>query len=62
LHAEWLPWSLFALGMFLVWSVVCARSGSFRKSTIAALVLGISFESGYNDILAHTDDETAKGG
>ena len=40
---DWLPWSIFVLGMFMVWSVVYAKSGSFRKSTIAALLVGKSF-------------------
>ncbi len=40
---EWLPWAVFVLGMFMVWSVVYARSGSFRKSTIAALLVGKTF-------------------
>ena len=41
--AAWLPWAVFVLGMFMVWSVVYAKSGSFRKSTVAALLVGKSF-------------------
>lgn len=29
--SAWLPWSVFVLGMFMVWSVVYAKSVSFRK-------------------------------
>ena len=41
--AAWLPWAVFSLGMFLVWSVVFWRTSSFKKSTVAALVTGKTF-------------------
>ena len=41
--STWLPWVVFVLGMFMVWSVVYAKSGSFRKSTLAALLVGKTF-------------------
>ncbi len=36
----WLPWAVFALGMFIVWGVVYAEAASFRRSTLAALPVG----------------------
>ena len=40
---EWLPWAVFVLGMFMVWSAVFLKTSSFRKSTIAALLVGKTF-------------------
>jgi hypothetical protein len=43
MEVGWLPWAVFVFGMFMVWSVVYAKSGSFRKATIAALLVGKTF-------------------
>jgi len=39
----WLPWAVFVLGMFMVWSVVYAKTASFRRSALAVLLVGKSF-------------------
>ena len=40
---SWLPWAVFVLGMFMVWSVVYSKTSSFRRSTLAALLVGKAF-------------------
>ena len=42
-----LAWTVFAAGMFLVWTVVYLKTGSFRKSMIASLLVGKSFAIAY---------------
>ena len=39
----WAPWAVFVLGMFMVWTAVYLRTSSFRKATIAALLVGKTF-------------------
>ncbi len=47
MDASTLAWSLFALGMFLVWTAVYLKTGSFRKSMLASLLVGKSFAIAY---------------
>ena len=47
MDADTLAWVVFISGLFLVWSLVYARTGSFRKSTLASLVLGKTFALAY---------------
>jgi len=39
----WLPWAVFVLDMFMVWSVVLLKTSGFCKSTLAALLAGKGF-------------------
>ncbi len=43
MHPSWLPWSLFVLGMFAVWVAVFLKTPSFRRATLAALLVGKTF-------------------
>ncbi len=47
MDANTLAWTVFAFGMFLVWTAVYSRTGSFRKATLASLVLGKTFALAY---------------
>ena len=40
---EWLPWAVFVFGMFMVWTAIYLRTGSFRKATIGGLLVGKTF-------------------
>ena len=47
MDANTLAWIVFASGLFLVWTVVYLRTGSFRKSMIASLLVDKSFALAY---------------
>ncbi len=47
MDASSLAWVVFVSGMFLVWSVVYLKTGSFRKSMLASLLVGKSFALAY---------------
>jgi len=41
--STWLPWAVFVLGMFIVWTAIYLKTGSFRKATIGGLLVGKSY-------------------
>ena len=47
MDASTLAWIVFVSGMFMVWGLVYSKTGSFRKATLASLVLGKTFALAY---------------
>ncbi len=40
---SWVPWTLFALGMFLAFCVIYSKTESFRKALLGSLFAGKTF-------------------
>ena len=43
LEASWIPWTVFAFGMFITFCVIYSKTESFRKALLGSLFVGKTF-------------------